>query len=359
MTTGRVLSSLLVVVALAAGAVYGLNTRAKAATVFTVYMAADGSDTNNGLSSGAPVKTLSRVQAVLQSAKPSVDVEVRIKQGTYVAAQTNWSFFVPGHSVTFMPVDYQLGNGIGSIAGLPKFSGNNGTGWWFSGHLPSGSAGGNTSLRFYYLEVTDYSLGAISLNGGTKVASGVTVPSTAGMNSNTFFGLNLHGLGNKYTGGHSGYGAIDLVNSRGNRIANNHFVNVENSGSSASLIHGVYLANGSSGNVVSSNEFSAISGDPVRTRNASNDNDIAYNSFSHTGVHAFYSEWFCDVGCAQGYTPECASSNNYFHTNSLGAGYGSAQPVTWWLQPAGLHYAGAASACSLHGNPRLRTGGNT
>lgn len=61
------------------------------AAAFTVYMApagAGGSDANDGLSSGKAVATLPRVQQVLQQQKPTTDVEVRIKQGTYIVNLT-------------------------------------------------------------------------------------------------------------------------------------------------------------------------------------------------------------------------------------------------------------------------------
>src|SRR5215831_458075 len=107
--------------------------------VFTVTMAPDGDDANDGIS--RPVQTLVRVQAILREHKPAGDVEIRIHQGTYVAPPFHdWRFYVPGHTISFLPIDYQVGGGL-PAGGLPVFrNAKCGTiycdGFWLQPRLP-------------------------------------------------------------------------------------------------------------------------------------------------------------------------------------------------------------------------------
>jgi hypothetical protein len=352
------------IIALAVSAI-GLavtQSPAAAAEVFTVYLRATGSDANDGMTPETGVKTLDRVQAILSAAAPQLDVEVRIGQGAYVAPRTYWRYYIPGHTISFMPIDYEYGEGIGDIAGRPVFRGNGTAGFWFSARLPAGHSGGDTNLRFYYLQVERYSSGAVELHGGTTTNSaGIMVPATAGANRNVFFGNQFSNLGTKFNSASIGYGGIDAVNSSGNVIENNHFLNNENTGSNAGLIHGVYLAHHSNGNVVKNNRFRYVSGGPMRTRNDSNDNDIFGNSFERAGRGGYYSEWFCDSPCVAenpGHARECASHGNLFHDNDVISGYTGGTLSLWQLTPAGTTYAGGAG-CDNEGKPRLRTYGNT
>ena len=329
---------------------------------FVVYLDPAGSDANDGLTSTTGVKTLQRAQAILTAAAPQTDVEVRIKQGTYVAPTTNWRFYVAGHTISFMPIDYEYGDGAADIAGRPLFRSDGTAGYWFSGRLPDGHPGGDTNLRFYYLQVERYSMGGLTINGGYEPNSlGVSVPSTAGANHNTFFGMVFQNLGSKHSSAGYAYGGIDLVNSSDNRIQNNHFLHNENTGGAAGLVHGIYLAHWSKRNTVTANRFYYISGEPMRTRNDSNDNDIYGNTFERTGTVSYYSEWFCDASCVSenpGHGRECASHGNVFHDNNTISGY-SGRDLSWWgLTPGGNTYAGGAG-CDNEGQPRIRTYGNT
>jgi len=330
-------------------------------TVFTVYMSPSGADTNDGLSAASAVHTLTRVHQVLVAERPAVDVEVRISQGTYVAPQTTWSFYVPGRFVSFMPIDYEIGESRDGIAGLPVLRSNGTAGWWMAARLPSGHPGGDTNLRFYYLQVEGYSTGGLYINGGTQTnAQGITVPSTAGANHNTLYGMVFQNLGSTHNASGFGYGAVDLVNSSDNFIRNNHFRYNENTGPNAGLIHGIYLAHWSKRNIIASNRFSFISGGPMRTRNDSNGNDIYTNTFERAGGAA-YSEWFCDAACVAanpGHGRECASHGNVFHENAVVSSYSGGAPNTWTLAPPGIDLTGGAG-CDNEAQKRLRTYGNT
>ncbi|ROT29406.1 hypothetical protein [Micromonospora sp. HM5-17] len=355
---------------------------AAAADVFTVYMAANGSDANDGLSPDRPVATLVRVQQVLVAARPTVDVEVRIRQGTYQAPPMHdWRFYVPGHTITFLPIDYEYGEGVDGIAGRPIFrnrrnaDGSYPPGYWLQPRLPRDPAdplygGGTSGLRFYYLQLEYYSAGGISIYGDSerdvsdeRYNPPLRVAGSAGLNGNTMVGLVFRYLGNKWTGGSSyGYGAIVLTNSSHNRIAKNHFVNVENASPYGGKIHGVYITHYSSSNDVVGNAFSYISGDPVKIRNMSNHNKVEENRFNRTGRNSHYRGEFCDRACAvaNNMDRQCASYHNRFFSNTLGSNYANTGKLpTWSLSPEGLTNAGGAPCAIPEGDQRLRTGYNS
>ncbi len=88
----------------------------------------------------------------------------------------------------------------------------------------------------------------------------------------------------------------------------------------------------------------------------SNDNVVEHNRFYSTGAAACEYQ-FCNLACAEANpcTPrQCASYGNRFFCNTIGAG-----PGVWYMDPAGLTYAGG-SGCSIpKGEQRLYTGGNS
>lgn len=310
----------------------------------TIYLATDGANVNDGLTPATAVRTLERVEQIATAA--TGDVEVRISQGTYDIGETLWTTYIPGHTITFMPVDYEIGEGVGDFAGRPVFVGDGE--WWFEARLPSGNPGGTTGLRFHYLQVEGYRSGGILIHGGYEVIDGYRVPSTAGANGNEFRGMYFRQLGSLHNPGPFGYAAIDLINSSNNLIRANHFVRLENAEPDWSHIHGVYAAHGSSNNQIINNDFAYISGAPVNFRNMSNNNDITGNTFDHTGKKSYYSDWFCGPDCAAtSGVQECASQGNEFHDNSLVVGYDGAQVPVKLLYPDGAWYAGGPSCAPL------------
>lgn len=320
---------------------------------FVVYLAPSGDDTNTGLSPTDPVKTLARAHSVLVAEDPQSNVEVRIAPGTYrlpssEIGSTTWSFYVPGHTVTFAPTGYTIGDTTWS--NRPVFEGDrikpdqtttNGTNsWWFAFSLPPSDTGGTTGLQFYFLDVRHFVNGGISVNGGVDYTGIFTEPSGAGANGNLFYGMRFYEIGSLYntSGSNLGYGAIDVINSSDNSFQSNEFIRQENKvhtdvgGETLDLrpnIHGVYLAHFSTSNLVQDNEFDTVSGDPVNIRDASNDNYISGNTFTNAGHNGFYNEWFCTSDVSGSCSPqECTSHGNEFRNNTLVSGYaGYGTPV--------------------------------
>lgn len=335
---------------------------------FTVYLDPSGSNSNDGLTPATAVYSLERAEAIVAATNPTTNVEIRIAPGTYeTTAQTKWTTYVAGKTITFIPTGWNPGEPTPT---RPVFENSNGhTGYWFRAELPAGHPGGNTNLKFYYLEATGYAAGGLAIVGdiATNPNNNVRYPDGAGMNNNYIYGLKIHHVGNAHNASGTGYGGFVLWNSSGNTIRNNHVQYAENSdvvdSNTKNLIHAIYLAHGSSNNEIDGNAFKFVSGHPMNVRNGSSFNDIHDNSFTRTGHSgaAYYSEWFCDQDCVDyhdGHPRECASDQNAFHHNELISGYDSA---TSWipafvLNPPGSYYAGG-SGCAITG-PRLSTYGN-
>lgn len=231
------------IVAAASSAAWATSQRTASATAVqgtTVYLAPaskGGSDKRTGLSWSSPILTPARAQEVLEQQKPTGDVQIQIDQGTYVAGQTRWTFYVPGHTISLMSVNYVLGPGR-PPGGDPVFAdtgsgGAHTAGWWLQTQEPSSGPlrdGGTTGLRFYYLQIEDYTTG-ISLYGQAGHSSqsrGMYIRPSNGVNGNSISGMTFTHTGDLYAPGQTGFGAILLTDSSGNDITNNTFDHIEN-----------------------------------------------------------------------------------------------------------------------------------
>ncbi|GAB3400342.1 right-handed parallel beta-helix repeat-containing protein [Flindersiella endophytica] len=349
---------------------------------FVVYLApadAGGSDLNDGLTAERPINTLMRAQGIIALAQPPTDVEVRIKAGVYISQPLwEWRTYLPGRTISFMPDDYQPGDSAAGIRARPIFrnakcGGKYCEGYWFQLRLPIAPSedlydGGTSGLRFYYLQVENYSAGGVSVYGESerehrdkRYKPAVWRKASKGLNGNTFVGMNFRRLGNKWTRGKFGYGAITLTNSSGNRIVNNSFNEIENAGARGPYIHGVYVTHFSSDNRVERNTFNRNSGDPVKVRDQSNRNVFQGNVFVRSGEQSFYRDEYCDRRCALAYhvVRQCASYGNRFVRNRLVSGYRGGRITPWTLGPGGMTNAGSAPCKLPKGEPRLRTGHNS
>lgn len=340
-----------------------LVPRAEAAEgPFVVYVSTTGDDANDGLTPETAIASLQRAETVIADTAPTTNVEVRIEQGTYESGSLAWDTYVPGHTISFLPVDYNY-EGVIPPGGRPVFQPPAGhANYWFYAKLPTGHPGGDMGLRFYYLEVTGYGQGGLAFVGNTEVVGDLQRPSGLGLNGNTVYGMKFRNLGSTYNPDvEYGFGGVTGKNSSGNQIVNNHFVHLENEAPSEAGIHGIYLAHGSSNNYVKSNYFEWISGNPMRVRNDSNDNNIRDNTFKRTGLGSYYSDWSCGTKCSEennGQAFECASHGNLFRYNDLYSGYLGTQINVFGFSPGDASYEGPVPECSNEGQPRVTTASN-
>jgi hypothetical protein len=319
-------------------------------TVLRVYLAPGGSDGNDGTAPDRAVGSLTAAQRVIAAARPDTDVEVRIQQGTYVSVPVQWTTYVPRHTIAFLPIDYDFGEGSAGLGGRPVFRGDGRNGFW----LRATQQPVDARLSFYFLQVEGYSAGGIAFEGGSTQGAGQTPA-----NGNSIYGMAFRRLGSKHVRSGVGYGAVDLINSRNNIIQNNSFEYLENRGGSTeeNLVHGVYLSHRSSDNVIRDNRFYQISGDPIRTRDDSNENKVFGNTFTRTGAGAYFSDWFStgDHAKKNANPLECASHGNVFYNNKLNSGYRGRVDI-FSTSPLGADYAG--SGCANDGRGRVRAWSN-
>src|SRR5699024_6694890 len=237
-----------------------------------LWVAPNGSDSQDGSTQAKAVKTLKRVHELLVAASPKADVEVRISPGRYRGQKVTWTFYVPDHTITFTRLpgetDRPIFDGCLSSTNCPG-------GTWF---ILSHSAGKKTGLVFNYLRIENYQT-AISFNGNRNSEA----KSNGG---NRIFGCYFDRIGNVFnTALAPSTAAVRLVNSDDNEIINNHFVNIINTRSPVSL-HAIYAAHMSDRNQILRNRFENNAGDAVRFRDYSNVNVITGNRFKKAGIEA-------------------------------------------------------------------------
>lgn len=288
---------------------------------YTLYLDPAGDDTRDGLTPATALLTLARAHQLIEATDPDRDVEIRIAPGRYHLQQVIWTRTHPNHALRLRPTD---------PAQRPIFDGC-GPG----GDLCPGGAffqlvhadGEDTGIDIEGIRVENYQR-AIYLYGdredpaaynrGNRVADCV------------FF--NIGNIYNLAVG--NAFGAVTLVNSRDNVITGNRFERVLNY-FEYGLLHGVYLAHHSHGNLVEANTFISVSGDPVRVRDFSNDNVIRDNAFQKTGAAAL-GDWYCENDtrddCTK-ITPECPSWNTHLEGNLFDGTWSLCDPL-----PAAMAY---------------------
>lgn len=336
-------------------------------TIYLAPAAKGGKDSNTGLRLSSPILTLARAQQVLTRLTPAGNVTIRIKQGTYVANAITWSFYVPGHTISFMPVNYTGGGrppGGDPVFVDPTSKGRHIGQTWFTAVLPAAPSplrgGGKTGLRFYYLAIEDYTQ-AISFNGQAGHSwhnNTFYIQPSTGVNDNTVSGMTFRDIGDLFAPvppPGAGYGVILFTDSSGNNIFNNTFDDIYNSGDTDQL-HPLYITHFSSSNTVEANLFENTNGEAIKVRDRSNNNNIFSNKFNATGGVSAYLDDFCDQQCVKGSKTkkyrECASYGNRFADNTIVTG------SVWDLIPPGQTYAGGPGCSIPAGKVRLTTAGN-
>ncbi|WP_053207178.1 hypothetical protein [Jiangella muralis] len=114
------------------------------AAPFTLYVAPNGSGSNDGLTPSTPVATLEQAEYRLTQHAPATDVEIRIAPGTYIAGRTTWRTYIPGHTISFLPIDYTYDNSLPPGQALQS-DGTGGYRFWTE--LPAGHPDGAMTLH--------------------------------------------------------------------------------------------------------------------------------------------------------------------------------------------------------------------
>lgn len=293
-----------------------------AAENFKLYLSPSGSDSLDGTTRANAILTLARAQEILITRNPSVPIEIHIAPGTYYSQTVEWRYY-NGNRITF------TAEGFSKIK--PIFDGLGNKDVWFEAKEGSVAEG---KLMFRYIKVQNYNHGMVLRESGIDL-----------------YGMYFYKIGGYYSrvgscGSTAGLscGAVRLFSSNGNTIINSHFVGILNDASTASAIHAVYLAYGSSHNRIERNRLANINGDPIKVRDLANYNYIGSNRFINTGLNAYY------VDNPQ--PDECPSFGNEFRDNELGGGYYG--PIDVFKR----YDRSERTDCPTSSDPWLRTSGN-
>jgi hypothetical protein len=277
-----------------------LRLQANAAEL-TLHMSPNGLDSANGLSETAAVATLQRALNLAENATAFdlTTVRIALQPGTYKAQRALTKGHPKGITIMIMSV--------GSLRSI--FDGDGKGGTWLT-LKPRG--GESSNLKIIGLEVTNYET-VIDVDGNRnnlKVWAG-------GMEIRDNY---FHKIGDiAKTGAKPSTAAIRLVNSDKNIIKNNSFKNIKNT-SRCVLLHALYVAHGSTDNIIEGNSFEDSCGDAVRFRDASDNNIVRKNTFIDAWARSPVSDWFCNQGQREDCTKasgECPSNNILIEDNKV------------------------------------------
>jgi parallel beta-helix repeat protein len=113
--------------------------------------------------------------------------------------------------------------------------------------------------------------------------------------------------------------AIRLVNADHNVFSGNAFTYIRNK-KSCGLLHAIYVAHGSTDNLIEDNSFSNSCGDAIRFRDDSGNNTVRNNIFTDAWAKSPVSDWFCNKeqrdDCTKA-SGECPSLNNLIEGNKV------------------------------------------
>lgn len=250
----------------------GLVPAARGDPVTTVWLAPGG--TGNGLTQSTPAGSLDQAEATLTQVAPAGPALVLLAAGNYAEAGTvTWT--IP--DTTMQPVSYDGSGSWGSVGdggGYPVIDGHCAS----PGYLLLIHA---TGVHLNYLQFRNRLQTLVEAGPG---ADGLVV-----------YGDSFTRAGTAWCPGPGiGYAGLGIYASQHWQVTNSHFTWLVNphvtSYGGPGQIHGIY-ANQASYGVVSANDFSYISGDAVRVRNAADHNVISGNTFTRAGGNGYVGDW--------------------------------------------------------------------
>lgn len=335
---------------------------AHASDVLTVYVSPTGDDTRDGTSPQAAVASLGRAQEVLDQVRGDADALVCLAGGSYTVANARWWHHRPGRDTTIRGSCWQPedapetpeepgGRAPEEPGGEgPEEPGGDGP------EEPGGQAPDESLAEDRVSGVGDLGDAPPTVfHGGGGPAILTIRPPTApadvnltienvtfreaanGLRIDRADRVNLTGVRFAYIGTRwapytlaTGYYAVLLHGSSHATIADTSFVAIENE-VSPGLIHGVYVAHGSSHNRMIRLTMNEVSGDPIRFRDASSWNTVEGSSFLYSGSRAPVSDWY-------NRTTEAPSWGNTFRGSTYDAGYSGQTLAPRWCfdSPGGM-----------------------
>jgi Right handed beta helix region len=291
-----------------------LASRAAAVEELSIFVSLKGADTAKGDTAASAVKTLQRaIDISLEKTRATpANVLVSFAGGEYGGQRATIGPISRGSVVSI-----ERGAGSGPVV----FRGDGKGGTWLT-VTAGGPQGGAVHVKG--VVVTNYTT-AISLEGSRDQAE-KSVTNVV-IDHNIFRGIGQ--IANPK--GKPATAAIRLVNADQTEILNNQFIDVRNI-EKCGLIHSIYMAHGSTNNVVKGNLFENGCGDAIRFRDGSSNNKVTDNKFIDAWAESPISDWYCDASdrddCTKA-SAECPSFGNELVGNQIVAKRAkSPKPVT-------------------------------
>jgi hypothetical protein len=266
----------------------------------TIYVSSNGSDGNTGASENRAVATIGRALRLAEAMPAEARaIVIRIGAGHYFGQH-----FEASGNVNGVPID---------ISGAPVapvvFEGNGQRGAWMTLVTRHGQS---SKLTIENVEITHYET-AIDAKGDRNNEQAWAGGMTIRHNRFTYIGDMA------VAGTEPSTAAIRLVNSSRNVIAANEFAHIRNR-QSCDVLHSIYVAHHSSGNLIEGNYFDDACGDAIRFRDESDSNIVKANSFRNAWYRSPISDWFCDRSVRNDCTKasgECPSVGNLLTDNKV------------------------------------------
>jgi hypothetical protein len=272
-----------------------------------IFVSPNGNDTSKGRIEADAVASIERAVELAEA------VPVGTKQANVIVAPGRYKGqrFMTRGSINNVPILITSGSGERAI-----FDGDEKGGTWMT-LKPRG--GNSSNIKIRRITVTNYET-AIDVQGNRN-------------NLNIWAG-GLEIRDSKFsdigdiarTDAPPSTAAIRLVNSDRNVIVGNQFVRIQNK-KLCGLLHALYIAHGSTENLIEDNTFEDSCGDAVRFRDGSGDNIVRSNLFFDSWSRSPVSDWFCNPAdrkerggkeCTKE-AGECPSYNNLIENNKVTA----------------------------------------
>jgi len=270
------------------------------AAELVIYASPTGNDAGNGIALNEAVFSIQRAIKLAEEAPLGTErVKIIFLPGTYLAQQ-----FETAGNPDQVPILVTSGGD-----GRAIFDGNGRGGTWM---VLRPSNGHSANIIIDGIQVINYET-AINVTGdrnnSSKWAGGIEI------RNNRFSNIGDIAL----SGAKPSTAAIRLVNADNNVIVGNEFSRIRNN-KSCGLLHAVYLAHGSTNNLIEGNAFSDSCGDAIRFRDGSDNNVVRNNRFTDAWARSPVSDWFCNKDQRSDCTKEsgeCPSLNNLIEGNKV------------------------------------------
>ncbi|MEW2403637.1 right-handed parallel beta-helix repeat-containing protein [Streptomyces sp. NPDC046862] len=263
----------------------GATTTTGELTIYVKPTSAQTDRAHSGLTAGDAVASFDEAQRILRD-RGVRHARILVPGGTYrPGKQIDWTYAPAGGSVTIAPAP-----GTGKVV----FDGSRAAAAGYFMTLTARNS--DTTVRG--LEIQRYANGIYVRGTANDRVTGVTIT-----------GNRFQKLGTKHSGSGRGFAGVHIVNASRVKVTGNRFYSIENDPLPGNM-HGVYLGTSAKSTTISGNRFGYVSGDPIRTRNGSDNNTASGNKFWRAGTYAVFSDWR--------YGTEACGKGNVFKDNQVG-----------------------------------------